>query len=133
MPNGRGGRGRGGGRGCRGAGRGRGGLVEPAVLAALAGAGSAHGYALVEAIDELAGDQVCAGSGAVYRVLRRLEEEGCVVSEWEEGDAGPQRRSYRMTEQGAEVLAEWVEHLRERAQAFEAIVDAANAALQGRE
>ncbi|MDI6901059.1 MAG: PadR family transcriptional regulator [Anaerosomatales bacterium] len=113
--------------GSAAAGRGRGALLEPAVLAALA-RGESHGYDLVAAIEEITGGAVVADTGGLYRVLRRLEDEGSVISHWEEGEAGPARRSYRLTDEGRELLAHWLQHLRERKRALDALVDVVDAA-----
>ena len=122
------------GRLCRGGGRGRGrgGLLEPALLAVLAG-GEAHGYALLAAVEEMTDGQVCADPGGVYRILRRLEEEGSVVSDWVEGESGPQRRTYRITGDGRDLLRWWMTDMRVRASALVAISDAAEAALEEKE
>jgi DNA-binding PadR family transcriptional regulator len=50
-------------------------------------------------------------SGTVYPILRRFEREGLVESAWETperafGNRRPQRRNYRLTEQGLGALAE---------------------------
>jgi DNA-binding PadR family transcriptional regulator len=127
-----GGRGRGGG-GCgRGPGGrpGRGGLLEPALLAALA-KGDAHGYALVEAVEDMTGGAVCADTGGVYRTLRRLEEIGCVTSDWVEGDSGPQRRRYSITGDGQDLLGSWIEHLEDRKDAISRLLKAAQDASKG--
>ena len=49
--------------------------------------------------------------GNLYRLLRALEEEGVVASEWADG-----KRTYAITETGLQLLDEWVDALR-RAQA----------------
>lgn len=105
----------GGGRPCcrRAAGGGRGALVEPAALAALLGEG-AHGYDVRRRISELTNGELEVDAGGLYRVLRRMEEEGFVVSSWVEGESGPQRRDYRLTQEGRELAQDWIEHLRER-------------------
>lgn len=103
-------------------GRGQGGL-EPLVLAALAST-AAHGYDVVRAIESMTGGQIVPDAGGVYRVLRRLEADGMVVSEWQEGDAGPQRRSYQLTEPGHELLAHWMTHLEERRRALDVLIEA---------
>lgn len=102
----------GGGRHRRG-GTGRGALVEPAVLAALLREGG-HGYDLRKSISSFSGDDLCVDHGGLYRILRRLEDEGYVRSAWAEGDAGPQRREYELTPAGIELAADWVAHLKER-------------------
>ena len=49
-------------------------------------------------------------SGTVYPILRRLEDNGLVRSEWEDsreahGDRRPRRRNYELTEGGRAALA----------------------------
>ena len=45
-------------------------------------------------------------------VLRALEEEGLVRSEWQSDAPGPARRSYELTETGSRLLGTWAEALR---------------------
>ncbi len=108
-------------------GRGREGLIEPLVLVALAD-GGAHGYDLIRSVEAVADGAVTADPGGVYRTLRRLEESGFVVSTWVEGESGPQRREYAITDEGRDALGWWQRHLSARAQVFQTIADAAGAA-----
>lgn len=62
-----------------------------------------HGY---ELRSRLAAEGACTDTGAVYRVLRKLEREGCAESTWAASEAGPQRRQYRLTEKGRRALAQ---------------------------
>lgn len=94
-------------------GAGRGALAEPAVLAALLKSGG-HGYDLRRTIAELSGEEIDVDQGGLYRILRRMEEEGFVRSAWSEGDAGPQRREYELTPQAHGLAKDWITHLRER-------------------
>ena len=94
-------------------GAGRGALVEPAILSALL-QGGGHGYDLRNVIARITGDELMVDHGGLYRILRRLELEGFVRSDWVEGDSGPQRREYELTDQGRELAADWAAHLRER-------------------
>jgi len=57
-----------------------------------------HGYDLVERLKSLGFDS--DGAGPLYQILRRLEADGLVASAWDASDAGPARRTYRLTEQG---------------------------------
>lgn len=72
----------------------------------------AHGYTLLEGLDEF-------GLGAmapspVYRTLRDMEHRGWVTSTWDgERTLGPPRRVYRITHMGDEVLAAWIQDLDE--------------------
>lgn len=104
-------------------GRGQGAQLEPLVLAALARA-DAHGYDIVRDIETLTGGAVSADLGGVYRVLRRLDEAGMVTSAWAEGDAGPARREYRLTDEGGRLLEHWISHLEERRRTLDVLIDA---------
>jgi DNA-binding PadR family transcriptional regulator len=111
--------------GCGG--RGGGGLLEPLVLAALTHEES-HGYDLRRTILEMTDGQVPVDVGGLYRVLRRLEDDGLVTSAWAAGEAGPQRRDYRITEAGLARLAEWSAHLHERTRVLGMVADAIDVA-----
>lgn len=133
------GRGRGGhgihedGRPCcrRTRGGGRGALVEPAALAALMAKGG-HGYDLRREIAEITGGELEVDAGGLYRVLRRLEDEGFVASAWAEGGSGPQRREYELTAEGWELAEDWVAHLRERQRLSEVLADALAPAVENK-
>jgi PadR family transcriptional regulator, regulatory protein PadR len=51
--------------------------------------------------------------GGLYRTLRAMEQEGLVDSKWEESEAGPARRRYRLTDEGLEWLHASAGSLRE--------------------
>ncbi len=105
----------------RGVGAGKGSFVEPALLAALA-TSAGHGYDLARAIEEMTRGEVVPDAGGLYRILRRLEEDGFVVSEWQEGESGPQRRLYSITPDGRALLAHWLVHLEERRHALDVLM-----------
>lgn len=104
--------------------RGRRLLLEAAILAALAEQKTAHGYDLRRILAEQTDGFMRVDSAHLYRLLRRLEEEGFVTSTWAEGGHGPQRREYRLTQQGCRHLISWRKHLETRERAFRAVIDA---------
>lgn len=115
---------------CRRAGGGGGGaLVEPAALAALL-SGGAHGYDVRREIGEMTGGELEVDAGGLYRVLRRMEDDGFVVSTWVESDSGPQRRDYQITAEGRELAEDWLSHLRERQRVAGLLADVLSAALR---
>jgi PadR family transcriptional regulator PadR len=94
-------------------------FTEPALLLLLRER-PAHGYDLLERMPELTGEQRVE-MGNLYRLLRALEEEGVVSSEWDSASSGPAKRRYALTEHGLRLLDHWVEALRrsqERTQRF---------------
>jgi PadR family transcriptional regulator, regulatory protein PadR len=86
-------------------------FVEPAVLLLLRER-AMHGYELIERIPEVAGEDVRVDVGNLYRVLRALEQEGIVTSEWSADLPGPAKRTYELTEAGGRLLDRWAEALR---------------------
>ena len=51
--------------------------------------------------------------GNLYRLLRALEAEGLVCSEWSADLPGPAKRTYELTAEGRQLLDRWAEALRE--------------------
>ena len=86
-------------------------FVEPALLLLLRER-AMHGYELIERLPELAGEDVRVDVGNLYRILRALEEEGLVTSEWSADLLGPAKRTYELTEAGTRLLDQWAESLR---------------------
>jgi len=72
-----------------------------------------HGYDLLENCPELAAGERGIDLGNLYRILRGLEEEGIVASEWLTDVPGPAKRVYRLTNSGRRLLDRWADALRE--------------------
>jgi PadR family transcriptional regulator, regulatory protein PadR len=92
---------------------------EPAVLLLLRER-PAHGYELLEALPSLTGE-ARVDMGNLYRILRALEEDGVVASEWHADAPGPAKRTYELTAAGRRLLDEWANALarsRERIDLF---------------
>jgi PadR family transcriptional regulator len=85
-------------------------FVEPSLLLLLR-EGPLHGYELLERIPEL-GVEGRVDIGNLYRLLRSLEQEGLVSSEWSADLPGPAKRTYELTEEGRRLLDRWAEALR---------------------
>ena len=81
-------------------------FTEPALLLLLRERPT-HGYDLLERLPELTGE-ARVEMGNLYRLLRALEEEGLVSSEWADG-----KRTYAITERGVQLLDQWAEALRQ--------------------
>jgi PadR family transcriptional regulator, regulatory protein PadR len=83
------------------------GIVVLAVLSQMEAA--RYGYSLIQ---QLAEQGLDIEEGTLYPLLRRLEKQGLLESEWEVGESRP-RKYYRISPLGREVLttlsAEWFE------------------------
>ena len=106
-------------------------LVEPTVLYLLASGRAQHGYEIMQAAQNTPLSDGPLDPGAVYRALRSLEAEGCVVSSWRPGPAGPARRLYVITPLGLERLRQWVAVIEQRAAALEEFASACRQTLEG--
>ncbi len=71
-----------------------------------------HGYELLERVPPLVGEERL-DVGNLYRALRALEEDGIVASEWDAELPGPAKRTYRLTDDGRQLLDSWAASLRE--------------------
>jgi poly-beta-hydroxybutyrate-responsive repressor len=95
-------------------------FVRPCVLLLLR-EGEAHGYELAERLCAFGFDH--SDPGALYRGLRRLEDEGMVRSDWEHSAAGPKKRVYRLTEIGIDELDRRATDLAEGERRIDAFLD----------
>jgi DNA-binding PadR family transcriptional regulator len=89
-------------------------LQEPSflILSALA-AGTRHGYAVIQAVEEQSQGRVRLRAGTRYTALDRLAEDGLVEVERDEVVQGRHRRYYRITGAGAARLADEVTRMRQ--------------------
>jgi len=97
-------------------------FAEPALLLLLA-EGPRHGYDLLDQLPQLTADDRGADLGNVYRLLRALEDEGLVRSEWHAELPGPAKRVYEITDAGRELLAVWAEALRRTRSELDAFLE----------
>ena len=95
-------------------------FTEPAVLLVLRDK-PGHGYELLEQLEALMpAERIDMGN--LYRILRSLEDEELVSSEWDAEAPGPAKRRYQLTDQGRLLLHHWVEALRAAQARMEAFI-----------
>ena len=96
-------------------------FVEPSLLLLLRERPH-HGYELIDRLPELAGDgRIDVGN--LYRLLRALEAEGVVTSEWRADLPGPAKRTYELTADGRRLLDRWADSLRDAKGVLESFLD----------
>jgi PadR family transcriptional regulator, regulatory protein PadR len=89
-------------------------------LAVLSQLGSPqYGYSLRQA---LAARGMGIEEGTLYPLLRRLEAQGLLESEWRIED-GPPRRYYRLSEAGGRALRQLAEHWREMVRTMDGLLE----------
>ncbi|ALC87813.1 PadR family transcriptional regulator [Bacillus sp. FJAT-22090] len=70
---------------------------------------NSHGYELMQKITQFGFNAVDQGN--LYRILRQLEKDGKVTSEWDTESEGPAKRIYSITDAGEQYLEVWASSL----------------------
>ena len=111
--------------GGRGMGRGRRGqrkmLFLQSCLLVLLHREPGYGYSLMDGLQEFGFQPEYIDISIIYRALRDMQANELVSDSWDDNSLGPQRRVYTITPQGEEVLAGWIENLRQRREEIEAL------------
>ncbi len=88
------------------------GTVDLLIMRALA-ARTTHGYGVMRWIEEATGATLQVDEGSLYPALYRLEDRGCLASEWGVSENNRRARFYRLTTKGrTQLKAETGEFLR---------------------
>jgi len=66
--------------------------------------GSAHGFAIAEAIQRSSNDALLIEQGSLYPALHRLEERGWIMSSWGVSENNRRARFYSLTSTGRKQL-----------------------------
>jgi PadR family transcriptional regulator PadR len=66
--------------------------------------GPLHGYGIARRIEQISGDLLTVNQGTLYPVLLKLEQEGCIASEWGTSENNRKARYYRLTREGRKQL-----------------------------
>jgi len=78
--------------------------IFPALVLHLLERGPDHGFGLMQRIEAVCSDLVAVNTNTIYPLLRRLEERGFIIGEWEH-PTKRSRRMYAITPAGRERLA----------------------------
>jgi DNA-binding PadR family transcriptional regulator len=99
-------------------------FIQPCLLVMLH-RDTAHGYNLLNGLDEFGFNPGQKDPSLIYRALREMEEIGLVTSKWDpDSSLGPQRRVYQITQDGEDFLRGWVEDLRKTRKEIDALIAA---------
>jgi transcriptional regulator len=83
------------------------------ILKTLESMGSLHAYGIARRIEQISGAALTVQYGTIYPALLKLEQEGCVASEWTASDTNRRAKYYRLTRAGRKHLEreanEWQE------------------------
>ena len=74
------------------------------VLKTLETLGPLHGYGIARRIEQTSGNLLSLNYGTLYPALLKLEQEGCVASEWGVSENNRKAKFYRLTRAGRRQL-----------------------------
>jgi PadR family transcriptional regulator len=70
------------------------------ILKTLEALGPLHGYGIARRIEQTSANHLAVNYGTLYPALLKLEQEGCVSSEWGVSDNNRKAKFYRLTRAG---------------------------------
>jgi PadR family transcriptional regulator, regulatory protein PadR len=76
------------------------------VLKTLETMGPLHGYGIARRIEQISGNALSVNYGTIYPALLKLEQEGCISSEWGVSDNNRKAKYYKLTRAGRKQIQE---------------------------
>ena len=97
------------------------------ILKTLDTLGPLHGYGIARRIEQTSGDRLLLNYGTLYPSLKKLEDEGWIVSEWGVSENNRKAKYYKLTRSGRKQLEreaqEWNQTTAIVARFFEPVED----------
>lgn len=78
--------------------------AKPVILSLLL-SGESYGYQILKSVRRVSGGNMDWSSAMLYPVLRRMEKEGLIRSEWRVSEENRMRKYYVLTDLGRQELA----------------------------
>jgi DNA-binding PadR family transcriptional regulator len=76
----------------------------------------------MDELETITSEKYIPEPGAVYTMLRRMEERGLLISKWERKGSGADRRVYTLTDSGVRALKEGLEMVKRRRQLMDNLI-----------
>jgi PadR family transcriptional regulator, regulatory protein PadR len=74
------------------------------VLKTIEALGPLHGYGIARRIEQTSGNLLSLNYGTLYPALLKLEQEGCIASEWGMSENNRKAKFYKLTRAGRRQL-----------------------------
>ncbi len=81
------------------------GTLDLMILKTLQALGPLHGFGIARRIEQLSEDVLTLNEGTVYTSLLRLQQQGCIASEWGVSENNRKAKFYSITKRGLKQLA----------------------------
>ena len=82
-----------------------------------------YGYSLMEKLETFNFSDDSLNMSIIYRNLKSMETRNLIESYWIKGDMGPDKKVYKLTNQGKEEAEKWIELLRFRKTQLQLIIE----------
>jgi DNA-binding PadR family transcriptional regulator len=82
-----------------------------------------HGYRLLGEVNGLMAGRRPMKTGSLYTILRRMEKAGLLESEWDEEPSRLERRIYKPSKEGVEMLKDGRKRVEEQKMALDEMID----------
>lgn len=92
--------------------------------------GARHGYGIIQEVERQSNHLMSFNDGILYTVLRDLEGEGLIVSEWAQSPGERQRRVYTLTERGLKELEKQIREWREFTSTYDRLISGGTSCVQ---
>jgi transcriptional regulator len=76
------------------------------ILKTLETMGPLHGYGVARRIEQISDNRLSVNYGTIYPALLKLEQEGCIASQWGVSDNNRKAKYYELTRTGRKQLRE---------------------------
>lgn len=107
-------------------------FIQPSILILL-NKERLHGFSIYKKLSESdILDYTGIDPTGLYRTLKKMEEAGLVISDWDIEASAQPRRIYTITEDGLHCLCFWQKTLKEYAAAIGNLADAVAESLEGK-
>ena len=81
-----------------------------------------HGYQIMDELRKFTSNEYAPEPGAIYTMLRRLEQRGLLTSRWEKKSSRADRRVYTITREGKQFLSDGLRMVKRRRQLMDDLV-----------
>ena len=81
-----------------------------------------HGYGLLGKVNELLTGRRSMKTGSLYTILRRMEKAGLLESEWDKDSSRLDRRIYKPSKEGVEMLKDGRKRVEEQKRALDDMI-----------
>ena len=68
-----------------------------------------YAYEMKEHIEDFSQGSISADENSIYRALRRFAKTGLISAEMRTSEVGPDRKYFKLTQKGCELLASFIE------------------------